>query len=186
MKKILKGLRVFVIIVLALTLFLCVSAAGSERGFLPDFLPVAAYEADSQSYSSVLPLGSLALAEKGGSWEKGDLVIFEREGKAAFAAVGETGASTVSLYEGEKELNIKPSQVIGRVFYYIEGLGRAASFVKGHASAVWAFCGIAMVAAAVALLTAPGRRRKKEVDRLIKLFEFYGDKYDKEDEGVYY
>lgn len=186
MKKFLKALKAILAVLLVLTLALCVSAAGSERGFLPSFLPIAAFEADSDDYSSVLPLGSLALVEKGEEWKKGDLAVVDRGGREVFAAVEKTGKNSATVYEGDEELKIKTSQIIGRVFYYVEGLGRAASFVREHASIVWALCGVAMLALAVALLTLPGRRRKKEVDSLIKLFEYYGEKYDKEDEGVYY
>lgn len=186
MKKLWKVLKIILTVLFALTLALCVSVAEAKDGFLPAFLPVAAYEADNGSFASALPLGSLAIVEKDAAVETGDLVAVDRGGETVFAALEKAGENSASVYDGKETLKIKTSQIKGRVFYYVKGVGRASSFVRQYASVVWALCGIVMLAVAVYLLTIPGRRRKREVDSLIKLFEYYGDKYDKEDEGVYY
>ena len=166
------------LLVLVLAAGLMVTSA--TEGLLPSFLPVRGYLVQEDAFEGLLPMGSLAIVDP-------DAVI-----EAGHVVCDADGRMTVADGEGNLILAADPAVVYaqaegtGRVIYRINGMGAALQLVQDHRMVVWGMMGLGTAGLLVWAAGAPKRRRKKEVQELIELFDYYGRKYDAEEEGIDY
>lgn len=188
--KIMKALKKIMASVLsvaaALVLCLCLFVTFTTGGLLPGFLKIGAYAVESDEYGGVMPQGSVALVDKGSAIEKGDIVVFLSQGGYSFGTVLSREEGWVSLSSMGQSADFTLEVIQGRVFYRINGLGSAAVFLRDNRMAVVAVIAAAALGVIIWLASLPARRRRKEVKELIELFEYYGRKYDLEEEGIDY
>ena len=167
-------------LLLLLALALCLLVTFSTDGLLPKVLPVQGYAVWDASFEELLPVGSLAIVDPEASMESGHVVW------------GPEGRLTVADGEGNLILAADPAIVYdqtygtGRIIYRINGLGAILETVQQNKMILWGILGIGAASAAAWGLNAPKRRRRKEVQELIELFDYYGRKYDAEEEGIDY
>lgn len=158
----------------------CLSVTLAGRGLLPAFLSVEGYAVQHDSLDGLLPGGSLAIVDPGAELEAGHVaLLFE---------------GTLGIADGEgrlidahaPEVSYAASDAVGRVIYRIAGLGTVLSLLQQGRWVLWALLALVLLGGIAWAVTAPKRRRKKEVRELIELFDYYGRKYDAEEEGIDY
>ncbi len=169
------GALLFLIMVLA-----CLSVTLADDGLLPDFLPVEGYAIAADTLDGLLPGGSLAIVDPAAPLEPGHVAI-SPEGSPVVAD-GEGWLRD----PGDPALAWEEADSRGRVVYRIAGLGALLSLISEGRTFVWAALALTAACAALWMAAAPKRRRKKEVRELIELFDYYGRKYDAEEEGIDY
>ena len=180
--------KIFGAVLTAAVICACVlSAAVTVPGdnILPPFMGTAIYAAPSNQYEELLPSGCAVLAEKDFQPERGDLVVYFSDGVTAIGAVLDQEEGEIRLLDGE-EKTVPFENVKGRIFYRIDGLGRVITFIKNNSAAVRIADAAILAAILVWCVTLPSRRRKAEVKELIELFDYYGRKFDEEEEGIDY
>ena len=175
-----KLLRNTAVGLVGLLLLFALAVTLSTDGLLPAFLPVRAYAVQENVFEDILPKGSLVIVDPEAAIEGGHIVR------------GPEGMLTVADGEGNLILAADPAvqydqaDGAGRVIYRINGMGAALQLVQDHRVVVWGMMGLGAVGLLVWAAGAPKRRRKKEVQELIELFDYYGRKYDAEEEGIDY
>lgn len=179
-KKIAGGLLA---VLLILIFGQCLYATAAWPNYLPVFLPVEGYAVPASSLGDLLPEGSLALVDPDAAMETGHIALYFEEKQVCFGIVHEAG---VILSADEPNVIVNHDTVAGRVVYRINGLGTFFGLLTQHGIAVWVLCAALVVGCIAWAVTVPRRRRKKEVRELIELFDYYGRKYDAEEEGIEY
>lgn len=158
----------------------CLSVTLAGRGLLPAFLSVEGYAVQHDGLDGLLPGGSLAIVDPGAELEAGHVaLLFE---------------GTLGIADGEgrlidahaPEVSYAASDAVGRVIYRIAGLGTVLSLLQQGRWVLWALLALVLLGGIAWAVTAPKRRRKKEVRELIELFDYYGRKYDAEEEDIDY
>lgn len=183
MKKVFIGLGA-VLLCLLLALLACVTF--SREGFLPGFLSVGAYPVRTGVYGDLLPRGSLALTEKDPALSVGDIVVLPMGGERVIGSVLTAEEDSLTVRVADAELRADASQVLGRVYYELDGLGDFCVTLKNNRTAVWCALALLTAAAVAFVVTIPSRRHKAEVKKLIELFDYYGNKFDEEEKDIEY
>ena len=166
----------------------CTAVTFTENNILPDGLrwrayPVTLEGADAEWLGEAMPNGCLALADRDSELLSGSITAVEDEGEITFGVVSEDGEGIIRVSTG---ILLPKEQSLGVVFYRIEGLGAAVDMIRENAVAVRVGAAAVIAVCLLWAVTLPSRRRKKEVRELIELFEYYGRKYDEEEEGIDY
>lgn len=167
-------------ILMACLLIIILAITFSKEGLLPSFLPIRAYAVEQEVLPDVLPGGSLAIVDPKAVPEAGHVVLSPEH---TFAVAD--GAGSLVLIE-DPAVVYDAAQSLGRVTYRIAMLGSVCLLLQRYRVFVWVLCVLLVGTGAAWVVTAPKRRRKKEVQELIELFEYYGRKYDAEEEGIDY
>ncbi|MBQ5813323.1 MAG: hypothetical protein IIW34_04145 [Clostridia bacterium] len=166
----------------------CTAVTFTNDNILPEGMrwrayPVTLEGADAEWLGEAMPNGCLALADGESELISGSIAVIEDEGEVTFGVVSEDGEGIIRVSSGSL---LPKDQSLGVVFYRIEGLGAAVSFIRENAMAVRVGAAAIIAVSLLWVVTIPSRRRKKEVRELIELFEYYGRKYDEEEEGIDY
>lgn len=186
MKSIKNIFSAILCIIAVLAIFQCLFITFSNGDLLPSFLSTGAYITETGEFGNVLPHGSIALTKKTDKFERGDIIVYLYRDSVAFGAVIKEDGDNLDLLSDGEAITIHKNTVSGKVFYQITELGYAASVIKSNRIIVWSSCGILIAMAFLWIITLPGRRRKSEIKELIKLFDYYGRKYDLEEEDIDY
>ena len=152
----------------------------SREGLLPAFLPIRAYAVEQEVLPDLLPKGSLVIIDPDAALEAGHVVLSSEH--TFTVADGEGG---LVLLE-DPAVVYDSGHAIGRVTYRIALLGSVCLFLQQYRVALWVLCILLTAAVGAWMATAPKRRRRREVQELIELFDYYGRKYDAEEEGIDY
>ncbi len=182
MKKIF-GAVLAAVVICASVLSAAVTLSGDN--ILPPFMGTAMYAAPANQYAELLPSGCAVMAEKDFQPERGDLVVYSSGGKISVGAVLGQEEGEMHLLDGEERV-VPFEDVKGRIFYRIDGLGRVIMFIKNNSDAVRVTDAAILGAILIWYATLPSRRRRAEVRGLIELFDYYGRKFDEEEEGIDY
>ncbi len=158
----------------------------STDGFLPSFLPIGAYQVNTSEYGAMLPRGSLVVAERGAVLGIGDIVVLPVGSERVIGSVLELNDGTAFVRAGGTDLAVEVSRVCGRVYYRFDGLGDFCARLRQYRVAIWCVMLLIAAAAAAFVASAPARRHKAEVKRLVELFDYYGRKFDEEEKDVEY
>ncbi|MDD6316226.1 MAG: hypothetical protein PUB63_04370 [Clostridia bacterium] len=180
MKKILRYTGALLAALLALALFCLTLSVTSDGSFLPGFLPIEGYAVSGDAFPDLLPAGSLAIIRPGAPLEAGRIALLND--------------GTLGVADGQGQI-LTPTQPIGirqadqargPVVWRISGLGGLFSALRRHPAVLWTIWGLLLLGTALWCVTLPRRRRKREVRELIELFDYYGRKFDAEEEGIDY
>ena len=180
MKKILRYTGALLAALLALALFCLTLSVTSDGSFLPGFLPIEGYAVSGDAFPDLLPAGSLAIIRPGAPLEAGRIALLND--------------GTLGVADGQGQV-LTPTQPIGirqadqargPVVWRISGLGGLFSALRRHPAVLWTIWGLLLLGTALWCVTLPHRRRKREVRELIELFDYYGRKFDAEEEGIDY
>lgn len=180
MKKILRYTGMGLAALLALTLFCLTLSVNSDGSFLPGFLPIEGYAVWGDAFSDLLPAGSLAIVRPDAPLEAGHVALL-RDGLLGVAdGTGQilTRTQPVQAYPA--------SDAAGRVVWRIAGLGSLLSALRSRPALLWCVWGLVLLGVLLWCATLPRRRRKREIRELIELFDYYGRKFDAEEEGIDY
>ncbi len=163
-----------------LTAACCLSVTLADGGLLPAFLPFEGYAVQSDSLGGLLPGGSLAIVDPDAALEAGHVAML-------FAGTTAVADGEGMLIDPEApEVAYEAADAAGRVVYRIAGLGALLALLQQGKLIVWAVLAVVLIGALLWMAAAPKRRRKKEIRELIELFDYYGRKYDAEEEGIDY
>lgn len=141
--------------------------------------------------NGVIPNGSCVITDKTLSVENGDKVAFYENSVSyknpmSSIVVGLVTSENVnvSIHNSQGDLldlNIDDAEVI---VWRINNLGNIISALYQFRFIVIAFFILVLGLIIVIEVTAPNRKHKRYKRELIKSFEFYGDKYRKEDDEI--
>lgn len=183
-----KILKYIALCLVFLILSACTYVTYTEDNLMPEGFGIGAYPAqlegaDAEWLGNAVPNGSLVIADESIEPTAGDVAVYKGENRYAFAVISEDGSQMISP---DLTVTLPAEENLGIAFYRIEGLGSAVLMLRENAVAVRAAAGLTVALSLVWIITLPSRRRKKEVRELIELFDYYGRKFDEEEEGIDY
>lgn len=145
------------------------------------------YAVPDNPFGDILPSGALAVLSKVEDYEIGHIVVYGDSEGIWFGLITRiNGAEILCLSEEGKTATTSKPFIRGRVTYRVNNLGTAAMFIQKHRVVIWIAETALFLAACIYLVTLPKRKRRAEISELIKLFDYYGKKYDLEDADIDY
>ena len=90
-----------------------------------------------------------------------------------------------NISNDNKSLEVNKQQV-ETVVFYIDHIGTAFYVMHNYRYFIWAGWAAVFAVVIVMIATSSNRRNKKKQKQLVKIFEFYGEKYDSEEQDTDY
>lgn len=119
---------------------------------------------------------------------EGEMVAVRQAGEITLGYLDklESGEAVVDI-DGQS-VTVDQGDILGTADYEVFALGAVIHALGGQPGRyfVWAADGLYVCLLCLWLATLPNRRRKRRREELIRLFEYYGAKYDHEEEGLDY
>lgn len=119
---------------------------------------------------------------------EGRLIAVRQEGRVALAYLDKLEDGQAALDAGGEVTMAAQGDILGTADYEVFALGAVIRALGGEPGRylVWAADGLTICLLCIWLATLPARRVRRRRQELIRLFEYYGTKYDHEEEGVEY
>ena len=143
----------------------------------------------------LVPPGSLIITDRMADRESSSLAaVFITDGDGSYPAstqsalVGRLYTEDGKYYitdNSENRIAVNEWQ-IEPVVYYIDYIGHIALLMHVYRYIIWGVWAAAFVIVVVLICTSGNRRAKRKQKELIKIFDFYGEKYDSEEQDTDY
>ena len=118
----------------------------------------------------------------------GRMIAIRQAGGVVLGYLDKLEDGEAVLDAGGQSMTAAQGDILGTADYEVFVLGAVIRTLGGEPGRylVWAADGIYVCLLCVWLATLPSRRRKRRREELIRLFEYYGTKYDREEDGLEY
>ena len=184
-----RGKAKIVICILLLILLAAVNYfTARPSNLLPEFFPYASYPVLTDNMEQTIPSHSAVWVEKDASVKENSIIVYEMDGAVHLARVNSILSEEYLIGTDRQEASnqIPKDCVLGVVTSHLSYLGIIAHFLFVNRVAVWAATGAILLIMVIVCIVIHRHREKTDKQKLIQLFEFYGEKYDLEDAGVDY
>lgn len=175
---------IFLVVVMAAAIY----AAFLPNDIFPSFMETKVFPVETTNMGEALPKGSMAYAEKLSMPSPGDVAAYIDSGIIECArVVSETENNyTLAFDKGGDSFKIDRKKIIGTVTFYSDYLGYVVLWLNTYRIAIAAL-GAALIIAAICFGATAGRRKRARENRQLReMFEFYGEKYDEEENEIDY
>ena len=189
-----RGLMVFLIIVLVIAAALSCYIAIKPAGVYVPWARFGVYST-TKGFGSIIPGGSVIITDRMQDVDSSSVAaVFIDNGDSGYqtgtqsALVGvieQTDGKYTITDNGGNVVSVSKRQ-IEPVVFYIYYLGRVLLIMHHYRYIVWGAWAAVFVLIVILLSTSGNRRAKKNRKQLTKVFEFYGEKYDNEEQDTDY
>ncbi len=182
-----KAFKVFIAVILALLCVLTCAAAASPAILTPEWFRYGVYGAYDGNEDASIRKGSVVVTDRSLEYfNSGDWVLYLSDDEyessypmrhAVIISYGTVMLSSVRSVAFEK---------YEKLVYQADNWGYVTMFLYRERLFVWIFWGVVIIAFIVLEATKGARKASKARKKLLKTFEYYGKKYEKEDEDKDY
>ncbi|MBR4955373.1 MAG: hypothetical protein IKY46_05615 [Clostridia bacterium] len=184
---------VILIIVLALAAAITCFASAKPAGIYVDWARFGVYST-STGVDNVVPAGSIVVTDRTVEpFDNTVAALFMVNGDSAYpdgtksALVGalniEDGQYTLITADGALDID---KERLETVVYYIGYIGTVLHIMYTYRYIVWGAWAAIFALVIILMATSGNRRLKRKRKQLTKIFEFYGEKYDAEEQDTDY
>lgn len=178
----------FGVIILIIVMIAAIYVAFLPNDIFPSFMETKVFPVETANMAEALPKGSMAYVEKLSLPAPGDVAAYIDSGIIECARVATETQSdyTLAFDKGGDSFKIDRKKIIGTVTFYSDNIGYIVMWLNTYRIAIAALGAVLIIAAICFGATASRRKRSRENRQLREMFDFYGEKYDEEENEIDY